>query len=308
MSQRGPWPTFFVVGAVKSGTTSLHSYLRSHPQVFMPESKEPGYFAARLRPVPRSDAKYCCSGDEKRYHRLYRGAASYRAAGDVSPCYLWDEDAAAKIRRAVPSARIVIMLRDPVERAYSHYLLKIQEGKEKRPFLEALKQDTIRDQSGWWDARLYIECGLYYEQVKRFLDIFGREQVAIFCFEDLKRDPKQVLDKLARHIGVELHLFDETEVNRVHNPYKKPRMRWVPKFANLLGPRVRHMLLPESLRWRIFNSSLLFDMKKPPQCEESKVWLQQIYAADIEALEELLGYALPQLRRSWVARKMSHAL
>jgi hypothetical protein len=297
------WPNFFVVGAVKCGTTSLYAHLKNHPQVFMPDLKEPAFFADSIKPVPPDVLKTCCPGDLDRYQKLYQGARKSSAIGDASPAYLWDEEAAEKIHQVSPHARIIMILRDPVERAYSHYLLKIQEGKESRTFLDALKQDSVRDQSGWWEPRLYIECGLYYSQVKRYLNLFGKSQVAVLLFEDLNRDPDGFLRKVANHLGIDPDLFDKSEMEKVHNPFKKPRFRSVLRFADFLGPRIRHMLLPASVRWRIYNSSLLFDKKRPPQCEESKELLRQIFAPDVASLEVLLGRQMPELRKSWAQRK-----
>jgi len=299
-SQSLVWPNFFIVGAVKCGTTSLYKHLKSHPHVFLPDVKEPGYFAEVLKPVPKELVALHCPGDLVGYQRLFEGALDYSAIGDASPSYLVDEGASRRIYEASPKARIIVMLRDPVERAYSHYLLKVQEGVERRPFLEALQKEYSRKQKGWWTSQWYVEMGMYSAQVRRYLELFGREQVAVFLFDDLKRDPEGLFSHVARHIGVDPNLVEKIEVQKVHNPYKVPRSRTFFRLASLLSPRVRHALLPASVRWRLYNSKLLFNMEKPPQGDDSKLFLQAIYEPEVSKLEELLGRKMPELRKSWV--------
>lgn len=294
------WPSFYIVGAVKCGTTSLYMNLKKHPQVFMPEIKEPGFFAHSLNPVPRNLEKLYCPGDLTEYQRLYEGCSNYRAVGDASPSYLWDEDAARRIYAANPQARIIIMLRDPVERAYSHYLMKIHEGVEQRPFMEALKKDYAKVPKDWWKSGLYVDLGLYYEAVKRYLEIFGREQVRIFCFEEFTRNPEAVLSRIASHIGVDPELIDLSETREVHNPYRRARLRLLLRAGKFVfNRRLRHFLIPASIRKKLASSPLLFNMKKPPQTPDTRLFLQQIYAADLDRLEDLLEQELPDLRKSW---------
>ena len=294
------WPNFFVVGAVKCGTTSIWAHLRQHPQVFVPAVKEPHFFADCVAPVPKAVAHQHCPGDVERYQRLYQGAEKYAAIGDLSPSYLWDEDAPAKIHKVSPQAKIVIMLRDPVDRAFSHYLLKVQEGAERRPFLKAVQEDYALKQKGWWISNLYVELGLYTAQVRRYMEIFGEDQVKVFLFDDLNRNPEDLFSRLCQFIGIDPALVEKSELEKVHNPYKVPRSRVFFGVASFLGPKIRHMLLPASLRWRLYNSSLLFDMKKPRQTDESKRFLQGLYEPEMTRLEQLMDRKLPELRKSWI--------
>ena len=186
--------------------------------------KEPSYFASSLKPVPRKLTNSYMPDDLERYQSIYKGADRYAAIGDATPFYLWDEGAAAKIRAVSPSARIIIMLRDPVERAHSHYLLAAQHRLEHRPFLRALQEGCDQKQKNRWAAyHCYVEMGLYYSQVRRYLEVFGTEQVAIFLFEDLKRNPVELFTKVARHLGIEATFPNEEELSRAENAFKMPR-------------------------------------------------------------------------------------
>src|SRR5437667_3118215 len=166
------WPNFFIVGAQNSGTTSLYGYLKQHPDVFMPALKEPHYFA---QITPSHEQRYLRTivRDEAAYLRLFLKAKGYPAIGEASPSYLWDANAPHRIRKAVPHAKIIILLRDPVERAYSHYLMDVREGRQDLPFLQALERDWNRSKKGWSVSQLYVELGLYAEQVRRYLEVFG---------------------------------------------------------------------------------------------------------------------------------------
>jgi hypothetical protein len=120
-AQNAIWPNFYIVGAPKCGTTSLYEYLKPHPQVFFPNIKEQNFFSTPPPPNAQLfDLRYCGSSEE--YQLLYQGAEKFDAIGDASPSYLWDENACRRIHAACPKAKIIIILRDPAARAYSHFL------------------------------------------------------------------------------------------------------------------------------------------------------------------------------------------
>jgi len=294
------WPTFYIAGGVKCGTTSLYAYLKRHPQVFLPEMKEPHYFATIFGAVPTARASMHCPGDLDTYQRIYRPGRDFPAIGDASPSYLWDEGSPRAIHKVCPQARIVILLRDPIERAYSHFLMQVTQAEELLPFLEALQRDQSAEKKGLWISNLYVESGLYYSQVRRFLETFGREQVAICFFEDLRKAPFALLAQVTAHIGVAPAAFGGKEISEAHNRYRQPRFPGAIRLANtMLSPEVRRRLIPEPVRRRLRNSSLLYDMKKPPLDDKSRRYLKEIFEPDVSLLEELLGQELPQLRRSW---------
>ncbi len=284
-SQDVNWPNFFVVGAHKAGTTSLDAHLKRHPEVFLPTTKEPRYFAP--------GAPNRVTLDE--YRSLYAGVAGYKAIGDISPFYLPTEESPNLIREVCPAARIIVILRDPVERSYSHFLHFQRAGKDRvESFREALDRYQDRSAKGWSFSQEYVEHGLYHAQVRRYLDAFGSEAVLVLLFEDLARGPNQLLAQIARHIGVDPGFFEERDVSEVHNPYYVPKsapVRWI---QNLKVTR----RVPASLKMAV--RPFLFNMEKPPLDDESRRLLQDLYDADLTRLEELLGRKLPELRKSWV--------
>jgi len=300
----GMWPNFFIVGAVKCGTTWLWARLRKHPEVFLPELKEPHFFLGPQPHFQEGDevVDQHCAGDLEAYHQLYQGAQGFRAIGDASPSYLWDEGAPYRIREVCPQARIVIILRDPVIRAHSRYLMNFEIGIETLPFWEALQRDRERERRFWWTARLYVECGLYYSQVRRFLELFGKEQVLVLLFEDLIKRPHDLLSRVTDHIGVDAAYLDASDLSDPLNPYRRQRFgRAYNLTSRLISRQVRQRLFPPAVsRWLRYNS-LLYDTKKPPLDAESRRYLEEIYDPDIAKLEELMRRKLPELRKSWGA-------
>ena len=296
------WPTFYIVGAVKCGTTSLWAHLKKHPQVFLPELKEPHYFLGPQPPLQDGDEVVLdhCAGYLERYQSLYRPADGYPAIGDASPSYLWEETSARSIYAACPKARIIISLRDPVMRAHSRYLMNVTElGTESLPFHEALLKDRERARKGWWTSRLYVECGLYYAQVRRYLETFGREQVLVILFDELAKSPEAFYLKVTRHIGIGPLQADATDLSLARNQYRKARLPSVQGFVRkVTTEKLRQKLAPAPLRQLL--DPLRFERKKPEIDEESRRYLQQIFEPDIAQLEDLLGRKLPELRKSWI--------
>ncbi len=295
------WPNFFIVGAAKCGTTSVWAYLRKHPEVFLPDMKEPSFFVSTpMRPGPSH-----CAGNLEKYQGIYRGAKGYRAIGDATTGYLFDRHAPRRIHEVCPQARIVILLRDPVARAHSHYYMFERYGLERLPFFEAVQRDHSEAvEANEWASlypQLYVELGLYYKQVLRYFETFGKEQVGIFLFEDLQKNTRGVMSALCRHIGVEPALLDLKELARVHNSGRAPRFRWLYDAARMvISFRVRQSIFPLPLREWIEESPLLYKRDKQPRDERATKYLQSIFEPDLCRLEELLGRKLPELRSTWV--------
>lgn len=293
------WPNFFIVGAVKCGTTTLYSKLKKHPQVFLPEMKEPHYFSSRL-PPPENREEHCI-GNTEAYLSLYAGAEEFTAVGDASPSYLWDEESPQRIVERAPGAKIVMSLRDPVSRAYSQYWMDVLMGWQALPFDQALKRDYASKTKGYWTSRLYVELGLYAKQVERYITTFGRDRVLVVMFEDLVRDSQRVLTEITEHIGVDALEFGDAEDDVVsRNAFRRPRF---PRLYRMLSdPRARHLrhrLLPGGVRQWLHHGSILYDTAKPAMDPASRKFLQDIFEPDLCELEALLGRRMPELRKSW---------
>ena len=302
------WPNFFIVGAANSGTSSLYAYLKQHPDVFMPALKEPHYFAQL---TPSHDQRYLRTiiRDEPAYLRLFRRAEGYKAIGEASPSYLWEANAPYRISRAVPDAKIIILLRDPVERAYSHYLMDVREGLQDLPFCEALQRDWSERSKGWSVSHLYVELGLYAQQVRRYLDIFGPEQVLILMFEELTNSAlngKSVLADVLRFLDLDTAPLPAIDTSLAENGFAAARWSWARRVAGAnWARRAGQLLVPVSLgsnhtiKRAVYQRYFVKAVPKPPMAEQAGQWLRSVYEPDLASLEALLGRAFPELRRSW---------
>jgi hypothetical protein len=229
---------------------------------------------------------------------MFQGSEGFAAVGDLSTPYLWDENAPRRIHDACSDAKIIIMLRDPIARAYSFYLMNLLNELESAPtFREALRRDATRDKSTWFTSFQYVEAGLYHDQVRRYLELFGSERVLVRLFDELKENPRDLYAAIADHLGIDAAPFDAIKVSEAHNYYRMPRFRVAYRIAGALG--LRSKLLPPSVRRWLNHNSLLFDRKKPPMEDASRQYLKGIYEPDVARLEALLDRNFPELRKSW---------
>ena len=201
----------FIVGAAKSGTSSLYNYVNIHPEIFMSNIKEPHYFAVNFVDIGGSTTKI---KDTKYIHRkvvnnldeytsLFSSAYNYKFRGEASPSYLWAPTAAQKIFSYNPNSKIIILLRDPIQRAFSHYLMDLKSGSQlNSSFYKALINDKKCLPKIWGKAHLYMELGLYSKSVKSYIDLFGKENVKIILFDDLKICTDFVLEQLFNFLEV----------------------------------------------------------------------------------------------------------
>ena len=209
-----PLPNFLIIGAAKSGTTSLFNYLAQHPDVFMSPVKEPNYFALCEGPInlrgPVDEASMFRLMHRKSvtrldaYEALFAHAAGHKAIGEASPRYLYAPQAPAAIARRLGALRLIAILRDPAERAYSHFVMNRHRGVEPcASFADALAAEDERVADGWdWDWH-YVRLGRYAAQLERYLDHFDRVQVRICLYDDLRRDPQRLLQDLFDFLGIE---------------------------------------------------------------------------------------------------------
>lgn len=300
-------PTFLVIGAYKSGTTSVHHYLAQHPQVFVPRRKEPNYFAfgdvavavgsgaaARPAATPHPAAATSVTRRED-YVALFDDVAGERAVGEVSPEYLVNERACDAIRRELPDARLVAVLRDPVERAWSDYLMYRRDGLEpEEDFGRALDhQDERRRRgspTGW-----YVESGFYGRQLARYYDAFSADQISVHLFEDLVRDPDGTMAAVTTFLGVDpVPLRSADHLNASGVPRNRA-LAAVLRSRRWLGPPLKKVL-PDRLRpglERVVQRGL----DRPPLAPEHRARLVETFRDDVALTGRLTGRALS----SWLA-------
>jgi hypothetical protein len=291
-----PAPNLFIVGAAKAGTTSLHHYLAAHPEIYMSPVKEPHYHSGvgtrRGAPAPRP------SFDAAGYRALFAAGTGRRWRGESSTSYLWSAQAPGSIAALAPDARIIIVLRDPIERAFSHYLMDLREGFHAiSSFTAALEQELANPPGSWEESNLYVELGLYAAQVARYLELFGAERVQLVSFAELAAAPAAVLERLFAFLGVDPEALDPAVLATRRNGYARPRGRLAARLMDSAGlRRFARTALPAS--WRRAARVLALDMAAPkPFLEPQAVaLLRPIFAPDLDRLEALLPAPVPGLR------------
>ena len=289
-SQETNWPNFFAVGPPKAGTTSLYAHLKGHPQVFLPEVKEPNYFSTRPG-ISLED-----------YRRLYRNAEGFPAIGDMTPFYLWDENTPRRIHAVSPGAKIIVILRDPIARAFSHYLMLRRTGTDPEPsFEKALQRLERRDDRLWEYSHEYVELGMYHGQVQRYLDVFGPKQVLTVLFDDLARNPRELFSQIAGHLGIDSEPLEKGDIGEARNSFRTARFQSL--YLRLRDSRAKKFMmqhLPERVQNWLRESPVLYGKGNRPELDRaSKKLLQEIYEPDVSRLEKLLGRSIPELRKSW---------
>lgn len=198
-------PNFLIIGAGKSGTTALYSYLCQHPEVFMSPVKETNFFALEGEDVSEdpSDLQqmrhYPWSvTDWEAYKKLFAAAGQATAIGEASPMYLYSKKAADSIKRRLPNAKLIVILRQPVERLYSRYLHLARENRlPTADFSDALDENTI-----WWQRNDLVNEGRYASNLRYYLELFGADQIKVILYEDFKKNTGTVLQELFQFIGV----------------------------------------------------------------------------------------------------------
>ena len=231
-----PYPNFFVVGAAKSGTTAFYKALGRHPDVFLPTLKEPHVYAYLADPSTASHLYPDESTARREYAALYAGATGRAAIGDCSTTNLVVPGAAAEIAKDVPAARIVVILRQPVDRAYSHWRhFVVAGGDDIGDFAEAVRQEEARQEAGYPFTYCYLGWGRYADQLVPFFDLFGRDQVLVHLYDDLCADAEAVIRRTFRFLAID----DRGPIPAMTRENEMPRGAFRRRRRPALDPAVR---------------------------------------------------------------------
>jgi len=278
-------PNFFIIGGGRSGTTSLYQYLKDTKGVFLPKSKELNYFCPNVNP----DLLLSKIIDNKQeYLNFFKNVKDEKVIGDASPVYLWDPKSPKLIHDTIPHAKIIIILRNPIERAYSHFLQLVTYGTESHPFSDCINRSLSAPAD--YSGRI-IEAGLYYEQVKRYLEIFGKNQVQIYFYEEFFKDPHFYMKDILEFLDVEADLPDS--IGKVHNALVVPKGKISEKILkNNFIKKVGKKIIPKSSSMIVKTVLGKKTTKSEMNIDDRKV-LEKIYHDDIKKLEILLNRNIP---------------
>ncbi|NEO98670.1 MAG: sulfotransferase domain-containing protein [Symploca sp. SIO2E9] len=278
-------PNFLIIGAMKSGTTTLYDSLNAHPQIYMSRLKEPHFFSydgTENFPITNLED----------YQALFRGVSNETAIGEASTTYLFNSKAPERIRHYIPKAKLIAILRDPAERAYSLYLMRYRANQLKTQIsdyeiLNYFAQLVHKKSGGTLNER-------YCASLKRYLSIFDQEQIKICFYQDLKSDPNTLLQDIYKFLGVDENLL-------IHKPIKRSNTGGIPSNKSLhtslenlkksfnatIGPLLPESLFQplESIYTSLRNRNLV---KAPPLPREIRKQLIEIYREDILHLQDFL--------------------
>lgn len=282
-------PDFFVVGAAKSGTTAIWNYFQQHPDIFVTKDiaqKELGYYSNQYGIT-----------DKDYYLSFFKNAKPNQIIGEVTHVYLSSEESAEWIKREVPNAKIIIMLRNPAERAYSLYNWMTMHGYEElSSFEKALKREkqilagifkNKKLNHTFLQNYLYLTSGLYYRQVQRYFNIFGKDNVKIIEYQDFKIKQEEVLDEIFNFLEVS---NIKLEMNRKVNTSKRLISVKLQAFSRriLFSKYSKNKFLKI-----IFNTIIKYNViqKKPKLMKKkTEIEIKKYYHEDVELLSKLCDF------------------
>lgn len=285
-------PNFLIIGAPKSGTTTLHNVLDQHPDVYMCPVKEVGFFWASGQSVQLTGPgietlRSRVVNDLDRYQKLFDKATREKAIGESSVRYLEHPRVPLLIRQYIPDAKLIVNLRQPAERAFSAFSHYRRDGLELCPdFAVALAQER-QGQRDNWAYGTYLQSGFYFAALKRYLEHFDRQQLHISLLEDLRDDAPGLIGDLFEFIGVDRSFQPDTSHrHNVSGTIRNPVLRFLwtrsgrlrSALRPLFGERFRHA----ASEW------MIRDLEKLTFDPTLRAELTEYYRQDIEQLQDLL--------------------
>jgi hypothetical protein len=291
-------PNFLIIGAAKSGTSSLFSYLGQHPQIYTSPIKGPCFFAFEegetvkvFGPGDQATFDRHIVTDRRAYESLFDGVRDEKAFGEASVLYLYSPTAAARIKRAVPDVKLIALLRNPVDRAFSSYSHLRRDGRETLDdFGKGLLAEESRVNAQWQHLWHYTRLGFYHAQLTRYYDLFDPGQIAVYTSDEFRDQPLKVLRELFSFLGVDDRFVPDVSMR--HNVSGTPKSRSLHRFLtrpnsvkNIVKPWLpsvlRKKLRGKALKWNtvVGNSRL---------SEETRSYLVNLYRDDVLKLQSLI--------------------
>lgn len=279
------WPNLFIVGAPRSGTTSLYEYLKNTNNIFMSPIKEPNFFSVSVntslfisKPIR----------DEKKYLELFNDATTESILGEATASYLWDPKAPSLIKNKVHTAKIIAILRDPVERSFSDYLYLRSLGTENSSFHSAITRSI--DSKPDFLGRI-IHAGMYSKQVERYLQNFSSGNVKILIFEEFIENTKTSVSEILKFLKIDSDL--PKNINNKYNPQTKPKNELITKMLqNKTLRRLTNKTLSRSASIKL-KKQMYKETQKPLFPEEERNFLEEIFKEDVLSLEKIIKRKVP---------------
>jgi hypothetical protein len=291
-------PNFLIIGAQKSGTTALYAFLRQHPQIFMAAEKEPAYFAFMGRNLafegpqrPRSRF-FRPPLTLEEYTALFAGVTTEQAVGEASTYYsfCWTEQTARNIQRCIPDVRLIAILRQPADRAYSAFNMMRQRSLEPLDnFQRALDAENGPERANWTPDFRYFENGLYFRKLKPYFDLFPHDQIRIYLYDEWNAQPERVVAGICRFLDINDNAT--IDFSRRYNETNIPRSHQLQRALNEpnLLKTMATWLFPLRLRRKWKHALGKMNQTRPPRLNPTlRLSLTERYREDILALQDLL--------------------
>ena len=286
-------PNFLIVGAAKSGTTSLYYYLKEHPEICISKNiKETFFFTGKdFKDVNKESCNYgrYAVTSLERYKLLFNHCANKKVRGEVCVAYLFFyKESIQNIKKILSDkVKIIIVLRNPIDTAFSNYLHHVRDGCEKETFEKALSLEKERKRKKWWWGYYLIEAGMYYDQVKAYLENFS--EVKIYLYDDLKKDPLSLVQDIYRFLEVN-DSFTPKSLGIKYNVSGIPKNRFFYEIIFKSNPikSVITPFIPRNLREKIIAIASQKLLKKPQMKPETREYLKELYQEDVLKLQGLI--------------------
>lgn len=300
-------PDFLILGAPKCATTALHTALGTHPQVFVSPTKEPRFFSTDgRRPTfagpdgGMENAQYVWQRDE--YEVLFADAPAKVRRGESTTLYLSDLAAHRRIQELVPDARLIAVLRDPVDRAHSQWVhLRSTAMEPEASFVAACALGEERVRQGWaphWD---FLRLSRYGEQIEDLYSRFPREQILLIPYSDLCNDAENVITRVCEFLGIETGVIDEIPTVNVTADVSNSVVNGALREVLQRGSSIAYKLpgrIPETIHRTVGSSGLRLLQRRQqlrtPEARDERAALIPEFASDIALLERLTGMTFPE--------------
>ena len=297
-------PNLFIVGAAKSGTTTLQTLLNRHSQIFMSPIKEPNFFSKDIETENfRNDYKKTSFLDEKEYFKknrleerhiafikkqenylsLFKEVESELYLGEASTSYLYSRIAAKEIYNFNPNSKIIIMLRHPIDRVISHYYMDVAAGRQKeKNVLKGIKADFEKNRKGWGVSNLYIELSNYKTQIANYLKYFPKNQVLIIDFEEFKTNQVSVMRKIQLFLGI--NSFEEIVGEEKRNETLVPK---IGIFHYVMKIKVKFFHDFKNEKLKTFIKRIFFKKPSYDLSEDCREYLHHLLSDDINYYQSI---------------------
>lgn len=282
-------PNFFIVGGTKCGTTNISYYLDEHPQVFISELNEPYYFCKY--DIPKDFRRSSMIKDEEKYLELFKKAKNHKAIGEASSVYLHCPHAASEIKKTFPDSKIIISLRNPIERAHSNYFSYRFMNFDKHSFTEIIDEHEKQIKNEEFFIYNILEPGFFSKHIQIYQKYFSKDKIKIVIFEEYIKNTIPTIESILSFLGIDEKIIFHEQPKGAYRIPKNIISKGI--IENSIIRNISTRMIPTVTRQKIGDKFLLKQTSKPSMLPEENKRLKKIYESEVLELEKLLNRKLP---------------